>query len=179
MNIKPIETEYNGYRFRSRLEARWAVFFDTVGIKYQYEPEGFDLGDGIKYLPDFYLPEDEVWVEIKGTMPDEKDLEKMLRFGQKVCGDMTETGKRYRCLLGEIPFNGIGDFIPCLIYASREELGKLLKAGSPVNIPKYGAFNHGFWVHNRGLEIGKRAMKKARSARFEHGEKPNIRSVSV
>ena len=54
--IKAIETEYNGYRFRSRLEARWAVFFDELGIKYQYEPEGFDL-DGTLYLPDFYLPE--------------------------------------------------------------------------------------------------------------------------
>ena len=33
MNIKPIETVYNGYRFRSRLEARWAVFFRAVGIE--------------------------------------------------------------------------------------------------------------------------------------------------
>ena len=44
--IKAIETEYNGYRFRSRLEARWAVFFDAMGIKYEYEPEGFELEDG-------------------------------------------------------------------------------------------------------------------------------------
>ena len=29
-SIKPIETKYNGYRFRSRLEARWAVFFDMI-----------------------------------------------------------------------------------------------------------------------------------------------------
>lgn len=63
--IKPIETVYNGYRFRSRLEARWAVFFDTLNISYQYEPEGFDLGDGVKYLPDFYLPEFDMYVEIK------------------------------------------------------------------------------------------------------------------
>lgn len=52
-NIKPIETVYNGYRFRSRLEARWAVFFRAVGLDYQYEPEGFEM-DGIRYLPDFY-----------------------------------------------------------------------------------------------------------------------------
>ena len=39
MDIKPIETVYNGYRFRSRLEARWAVFFDAAGIEYEYEPE--------------------------------------------------------------------------------------------------------------------------------------------
>ena len=63
--IKPIETVYNGYRFRSRLEARWAVFFDAARIKYQYEPEGFDLGDCEWYLPDFYLPEFDIFVEIK------------------------------------------------------------------------------------------------------------------
>jgi len=44
--VKVIETEWNGYKFRSRLEARWAVFFDNVGIEYRYEPEGFDI-DGI------------------------------------------------------------------------------------------------------------------------------------
>jgi hypothetical protein len=41
--IKLIETLYRGYRFRSRLEARWAVFFDVAGVAWQYEPEGFDL----------------------------------------------------------------------------------------------------------------------------------------
>lgn len=28
--IKAIDTYYKGYRFRSRLEARWAVFFDAA-----------------------------------------------------------------------------------------------------------------------------------------------------
>lgn len=64
-SIKPIETKYNGYRFRSRLEARWAVFFDAAGIEYQYEPEGFVLNGDIPYLPDFYLPEFNAYVEIK------------------------------------------------------------------------------------------------------------------
>lgn len=63
--IKAIETHYNGYRFRSRLEARWAVFFDAAGIKYEYEPEGFTLQNGLCYLPDFYLPEENVYVEVK------------------------------------------------------------------------------------------------------------------
>lgn len=66
MDIKPIETIYNGYRFRSRLEARWAVFFDEMEIKYEYEPEGFEI-DGEKYLPDFYLPELETYVEVKAV----------------------------------------------------------------------------------------------------------------
>ena len=66
-DIKPIETVYKGYCFRSRLEARWAVFFDALGIKYYYEHEGFDLGDAGWYLPDFWLPELKTWIEIKGN----------------------------------------------------------------------------------------------------------------
>jgi hypothetical protein len=62
--IKAIETHYRGYRFRSRLEARWAVFFDILGIDWEYEKEGLDL-DGVWYLPDFWLPHMETWIEIK------------------------------------------------------------------------------------------------------------------
>lgn len=67
---KPIETRYKGYRFRSRLEARWAVFFDALGIDYRYEPEGFDL-NGLFYLPDFYLPTEQPgsWIEVKPEIP--------------------------------------------------------------------------------------------------------------
>lgn len=67
-SIKPIETVYNGYQFRSRLEARWAVFFDNLGIKYEYEPEGYVLRNGKWYLPDFFLPKPfGIYVEIKHT----------------------------------------------------------------------------------------------------------------
>ena len=62
--IKAIDTVYNGYKFRSRLEARWAVFFDTLSIDYEYEKEGFDL-DGTWYLPDFWIPNWNCWIEIK------------------------------------------------------------------------------------------------------------------
>lgn len=68
MTIKPIETRWNGYRFRSRLEARWAVFFDALGLSWEYEPEGFDLGEAGYYLPDFRVrgPQDAVcWYEVK------------------------------------------------------------------------------------------------------------------
>lgn len=63
--LKAIETVYNGYRFRSRLEARWAVFFDALGIKYEYEAQGYDLGEAGWYLPDFWLPDYKVWIEVK------------------------------------------------------------------------------------------------------------------
>lgn len=84
--IKAIETHYNGYRFRSRLEARWAVWLDHLGIKYRYEAEGFDL-NGEWYLPDFYLPEHKAWIEIKPTDPTEREinLAELLAKGTKQC----------------------------------------------------------------------------------------------
>jgi hypothetical protein len=39
--LTPIETWYASCRFRSRLEARWAVFFDTLRLVWHYEPQGF------------------------------------------------------------------------------------------------------------------------------------------
>jgi hypothetical protein len=59
---------YKGYRFRSRLEARWAVFFDSLGVPWEYEKESFDLPAG-RYLPDFWLPGLECWLEIKANEP--------------------------------------------------------------------------------------------------------------
>jgi hypothetical protein len=70
---RAIETRYKGYRFRSRLEARWAVFFDTLGVRWEYEKEGFDLGPAGWYLPDFWLPDLEVWLEVKGVWARERD----------------------------------------------------------------------------------------------------------
>lgn len=67
--LKAIETRYKGYRFRSRLEARWAVFFDALKIRWEYEKEGFDLGEAGHYLPDFWLPDLKCWIEIKGEHP--------------------------------------------------------------------------------------------------------------
>lgn len=60
--IKSIPTEYAGVNFRSRLEARWAAFFDLCGWKWDYEP--FDL-DG--WAPDFLIKTEitDVLVEIK------------------------------------------------------------------------------------------------------------------
>ena len=87
--IKAIETEYKGYRFRSRLEARWAVFFDEAGIKWEYEPEGFELPSGKRYLPDFKIHNvydtrsdttyDSLWVEVKGCMTQD-DMERIEEF---------------------------------------------------------------------------------------------------
>lgn len=79
--IGAIETSYRGYRFRSRLEARWAVFFDALDIAWKYETEGYEV-DGHRYLPDFHLPDLSLWCEVKPhlmfslfAIPVVKDLE--------------------------------------------------------------------------------------------------------
>lgn len=83
-----IETVYNGYRFRSRLEARWAVFFDTLRIPYEYEKEGYTLPPieesdpwyvghpfgTLRYLPDFWLPNQQAWIEIKPSSPSVEEI---------------------------------------------------------------------------------------------------------
>nr|BAR30588.1 hypothetical protein [uncultured Mediterranean phage uvMED] len=74
--IKSIETYYKGYLCRSRTEARWLVAFDRIGIKYEYEPEGFDLGKAGKYLPDFYLPQFNSYAEVKGRTFNLEEIEK-------------------------------------------------------------------------------------------------------
>ena len=56
--IAAIPTVYRGGIYRSRLEARWAEFFDCLGFSAEYEP--FQLPG---WLPDFRLPG--VLVEVK------------------------------------------------------------------------------------------------------------------
>jgi len=98
--IKAIQTGYNGYLFRSRLEARWAVFFDTLGIEYQYEPEGFDL-DGTWYLPDFWLPFKQSWVEIKPTIP---NLREPGVRAYELCRRLADQTEKIALLIGGQPW---------------------------------------------------------------------------
>lgn len=82
--VRPIETKYAGCRFRSRLEARWAVFFDHAGIKWEYEPEGYTTSDGTCYIPDFYLPFQRIFIEVKPEVEQRRaELDKAVRFVSK------------------------------------------------------------------------------------------------
>lgn len=74
--MKAIPTEYDGVRFRSRLEARHAMFFDAHKIGWEYEVEGLDLG-GRWYLPDFWLPDSRTYLEVKGPLKERTDLVKL------------------------------------------------------------------------------------------------------
>lgn len=107
MTIGAIQTEYKGYLFRSRLEARWAVFFDALGIEWKYETEGYEI-DGKRYLPDFWLPAADAWVEVKG---DPKGLRNefdrmVLVLGQRSPLPGFAAGKSELIVLGDVPEGG-------------------------------------------------------------------------
>lgn len=190
-NLKPIETEYKGYRFRSRLEARWAVFFDNCGIKWEYEPEGFDLGDGIKYLPDFRLhgvtlnhgfkaENCSIYVEVKGQMND-ADAEKINRFHQR-------GGKIL--VVGSIPD---GTNVDELIDSMNDASGNCKpwwpefynfenvdsdNFGAYPGVDEKGTFNlfgnDYSYISQMDEEATEKAYRAARQARFEFGEKGGL-----
>lgn len=119
--ISAIETRYAGCNFRSRLEARWAVFFDTLGIAWQYEPQGFIGCAEARYLPDFFLPEVEwcprgthqdasgVYVEVKGS--DEQLRQDSERIGECIDYHSTPLSRHGLLILGDIPRADLPDCV--------------------------------------------------------------------
>lgn len=79
MDMRSIPTRYNNRWFRSRLEARWAVMFDSIGVEYDYELDGKILG-GVTYLCDFWIPRLKAWVEIKPGKPHADEISKANRL---------------------------------------------------------------------------------------------------
>lgn len=106
--IKAIDTPYAGHLFRSRLEARWAVVLDTAGIPWEYESEGYELPNGLgRYLPDFYLPTLNTFLEVKGTAPTQDEKQKLL----SLCKARNAFGCFGLSLQSEMPFyQDLGDY---------------------------------------------------------------------
>ena len=75
-------TIYKGVKMRSRLEARWAAYFDAVEPYWKYEPNAFANEKG-QYLPDFLVsykdpaisgvPFPDAYYEVKGVVPSNLD----------------------------------------------------------------------------------------------------------
>jgi len=60
---------YNNVYMRSSYEIKFAFFLDCSGIKWEYESKRFYFED-CTYCPDFYLPEWNLYIEIKGYWRD-------------------------------------------------------------------------------------------------------------
>lgn len=197
-DIKPIQTYYDGHWFRSRLEARWAIVFKALGVPYEYEPEGFDLGDGLAYLPDFRVKcygkrgdyENEpfdLYIEVKGRMTEE-DAEKIRRFCdfQAMHPGCYDVPKNSVLIVHMIPNEG------CATDSAMSEYDMNGFGLCPFNyetvdgdyFPAYPAATRDgrFYLFggdssyiNPEDEIRmENAYRIARCARFEHGERPPV-----
>lgn len=190
MTIKAIETSYKGYRFRSRLEARWAVFFDSLGIAWEYEKEGF-VSNGKPYLPDFWLLDYKAHLEIK---PGNWSLWDAVRGKEWAFAEGNEEGDNLFLVLAGNPwpweyyffseFQGTLLPFPTAQFAICSECGSVRVVVSSVDAERdlwplafassESKCGHVFcWCRpNYPVEthhLG-RAYVAARSARFEHGE---------
>lgn len=166
--LRPIETIYKGYRFRSRLEARWAVFFDHCEEQWIYEDQGYLLPSG-PYLPDFWFPKRRALVEVK---PDNQLPNRNFEF------DLVD-GSRYP-IDDDFPREIVNAF-----HLSRQ-LGlqaghfvivygdplTVLKSRTSITISKHGPVIGTGFLHF--LPPNFAAVDAARAARFEHGETPSV-----
>lgn len=153
----PIDTIYDGYHFRSRLEARWAVFFNCLGWKYEYEIEGYNLESGF-YLPDFYFPELNIWGEVKPTILTPIELQKCIELSEKMNS------------------NDIGvDVILLEGHASKSTYRTIIDGNTGINVVLVGK-NEGKYPFvncenyndkNSFLDQTNLAINKAKQARFE------------
>lgn len=173
-SIKPIETKYNGFRLRSRLEARWAVFFDMIGLKYEYEVEGFEM-NGIRYLPDFYIPSLDRWFEIKGKPLSEYEMKKCEEF----CFNKDNENIKFSVLVGSPEAVKIDAFAGIMEYVwewPSEKYPENVRFLAPEELSEkeyYSRFMCGLWVVPDVTEEELAAAAvAAREARFEFGEKP-------
>lgn len=86
-SIKSHPVFYDGYLMRSKLEAKWSIVMGELGITYLYEYQSFETSLG-KYLPDFFLPDFDTWVEIKPISPSSVEQQKIIDVAvltNKIC----------------------------------------------------------------------------------------------
>ena len=195
--IKPIETIYNGYRFRSRLEARWAVFFDAMRIRYEYEYEGYEIkfdDTTLRYLPDFWLPEFNLHAEVKGVqtrgeipVDDAERMSWMIDFdgpcanGIILLGNIpdpenvfTMTWAVWRWMGEGLAYGFIDHDVPiieCFMAMDYQSAPHSFPANDDIVVTSTMS------VEDHIDERLIRALTKARQARFEYGETPTKRRV--
>lgn len=192
--LKAIETNYKGYRFRSRLEARYAVWLDALRFEWQYEQQGFHIEGIGQYLPDFWIPELECFMEVKPYPVGLNSRE------CRLCRGLAISSKRCVWMVFDPSLKSIDDRSCHRVTANRwDERGNVqerplfeMLSPKPISDPeeleflsedeqimalirikreqcaafgiKHGIDGSGRWLVN--------AFREFRSARFEHGESP-------
>jgi hypothetical protein len=159
---KAIETHYAGCRFRSRLEARWAVVFDHLMIPWQYEPQGYELPSG-RYLPDFRAESTKgnpYFIEIKGPMPDAREFQ--------VASEINLLVAPLVILQGDLPRRRGEGTAWVFQQTGKNQYDWVMT--DPEKALIWGALGPKGHPGEIGMELWNEAVTAGRSARFEHGE---------
>jgi hypothetical protein len=163
--IQAIETRYGGHLFRSRTEARWAVFFNAAKITFEYEAEGFVV-DGRRYLPDFWLPQAGMFFEVKGVEPSQSEINLCQRLADlRRCTVLLAIGPPapdHPSIIGF--FHGEGREFSEARFEIRDDMVR-----QDVSLYREGSWFRMFQRETEAVSCG-RAYEAARSARFEFGE---------
>lgn len=112
--IKAISTTYAHIKFRSRLEARWAVFFDALDVEWEYEPERA-RAPGVYYAPDFLV------VDVPFVLPGKRGKPRTVN-----AGDVVLEVKPDKVLAAE-------EVEKCAAYVRAHEPGLLMLRGDPFH----------------------------------------------
>lgn len=92
--IKAKPTRYKGIQFRSRLEARWAAFFDKLGWQWEYEPCDFN-----GWYPDFVIfGQGPIYVEVKPVIEFPEDV------ADKMMKSISTQKSHWLLIVGQKPF---------------------------------------------------------------------------
>lgn len=97
-----LKVYYKGQHFRSHVHARWAVFFDSIGVEYEYQPELvlrtrrvapiLDKAECKNFSPDFWLPHQSYWVVLAHHRATPEAIEKAKRVCQSGFEENTTFG---------------------------------------------------------------------------------------
>lgn len=203
-DIKPIETYYNGIKFRSRAEARWAVFFDACGIKWEYEPEGYVVGDNLCYLPDFLIHNVgirgsekngqtfDLYIEVKGSNKiTSEEIEKIDKFSavtneeDREDWDKMLKNKKNILVVGSVPqnlddmraLNNEDNDFYSFKYIDEDTYQLYLCVKDNQLLLRGSDTNYMSDIYETKYEKElEEKLAIARSARFEFGETPNIKN---
>lgn len=151
--MKALPSIFRGVTYRSRVEARWAIFLHELGVKAQWEPDGFDLG-GVPYMPDFYVIAWDIYIEVKGAVPTGAERHKCQLLAEA-------SGKPVLLAIGD-PATGLGEwFTPGFphdeIPTGNARIAKCRKCERTVVALSYGpAGDDGYGWHNLDGECVKK-----------------------
>lgn len=70
------ETKFGQISYRSKLEAQTACFMQNCNIRFTYESISLHLSGGNTYTPDFWLPHQQLFIEIKPAFPHVEEIAK-------------------------------------------------------------------------------------------------------